>query len=458
MISTNTLNKYLCKCAGTPSGEMFKEILFENIDFARKQNYKNPMITYEDLNVRIPYVYRSNMRYSTIHLGQRKLFLTELEFFNVIGPHYTKNKNQVLCIYAGAAPSNHTWLLSELFPRIKWLLIDPNVFDLTIDKSRTSHRDVPNDEIIHITYEGKTTKDENKNAKIKNIEDLSNLASYMIKTPARFTILQDFMTDELADILHELHLVYNILFISDIRTLEKGCNFPSNYDIIWNSAMQFSWISRLKPDFYMVKYRTPYLNNVIVHPLKRHENIFNYTKSHGIDFLNDYAKKRFTFLDGTIHIQCFHGSGSLESRLIGRGDVLKFKTIDMLDFEERMFALRVNRGFAMYKNENATRELFFDHCNDCAKENHLWKEYLKSTTSYKANNKELCALIHKDKSNTVNVRDLVRMLSIYTRPLNYMGGIHGRLFKLDEEFILVSCALSTLIDIELSKHRIVDED
>ena len=53
---------------------------------------------------------------TTIHWGQRKLFLTELQFLT----HFW-DPNQVpepIVIYAGAAPGRHFPLLSKLFPQL----------------------------------------------------------------------------------------------------------------------------------------------------------------------------------------------------------------------------------------------------------------------------------------------------------------------------------------------------
>ena len=56
------------------------------------------------------------------HWGQRKLFITELFFL-------TKYQNLGdVVIYAGAAPGNHIPFLTELFPQLKFILVDPNKF------------------------------------------------------------------------------------------------------------------------------------------------------------------------------------------------------------------------------------------------------------------------------------------------------------------------------------------
>jgi hypothetical protein len=60
----------------------------------------------------------------TMHIGQRKLFISELQF---LSNHLQPNEDATI-VYAGAAPSCKIWILMQLFPRVKFVLIDPNEF------------------------------------------------------------------------------------------------------------------------------------------------------------------------------------------------------------------------------------------------------------------------------------------------------------------------------------------
>lgn len=60
---------------------------------------------------------------TTEHWGQRKLFLTEIEFLT----RYAED-NPYLVVYAGAAPGLHIPFLSQLFPRLEFVLIDEKDF------------------------------------------------------------------------------------------------------------------------------------------------------------------------------------------------------------------------------------------------------------------------------------------------------------------------------------------
>ena len=59
-----------------------------------------------------------------IHLGQRKLLLTEVNFLTGHGD-FSKN-----IIYIGAAPGHHIEFLSTLFPNHTFYLYDPRDFSI----------------------------------------------------------------------------------------------------------------------------------------------------------------------------------------------------------------------------------------------------------------------------------------------------------------------------------------
>merc|ERR1739848_499715 len=53
------------------------------------------------------------------HWGQRKLMLAEVEFLT----RFHGDASTV--VYAGAAPGLHVPLMAELFPRLRFVLVDP---------------------------------------------------------------------------------------------------------------------------------------------------------------------------------------------------------------------------------------------------------------------------------------------------------------------------------------------
>ena len=73
--------------------------------------------------------HRRNTEIKTvIHWGQRKLYLSEVEFFAL---HWNQVTNpNPLCVYAGAAPGTHITLLSEMFPSFTFHLYDPHPIEI----------------------------------------------------------------------------------------------------------------------------------------------------------------------------------------------------------------------------------------------------------------------------------------------------------------------------------------
>lgn len=87
------------------------------VPFKRKLDFTNDRrLTYR--------TNKDNILRLTVHHGQRKLLLTEIEFLTL---HGNLSRNVV---YAGAAPGIKTRFLSTLFPEHKFHLYDPNPFGI----------------------------------------------------------------------------------------------------------------------------------------------------------------------------------------------------------------------------------------------------------------------------------------------------------------------------------------
>lgn len=67
---------------------------------------------------------------TTIHYGQRKLHLSEVEFLTIVSNLIPEDDRQVVLIYAGAAPGVHTPVLAAMFPYVRFVLVDPAPFKL----------------------------------------------------------------------------------------------------------------------------------------------------------------------------------------------------------------------------------------------------------------------------------------------------------------------------------------
>ena len=107
-------NKHACKGSiEYYNQDEIKEIKVR-VPFSRLLSWSDRQLPYRSRN-------KDQLRL-TLHHGQRKLLLSEIEFLTKYGD---RSKN---VIYVGAAPGQHTPFLSELFPKHKFYLFDPAVF------------------------------------------------------------------------------------------------------------------------------------------------------------------------------------------------------------------------------------------------------------------------------------------------------------------------------------------
>lgn len=137
---------------------------------------------------------------SVQHWGQRKLLLSEIEFLTMYS-----DRDRPL-VYAGAAPGTHMPVLAKMFPTQKFILVDPNDFDV-------------------------------------------------VETD-RITIIQDFFTDELC----KKYKDQNVLFVSDIRTGMplKQSSREVEARVKEDMDAQMRWHQALNPYRSMLKFRLPY--------------------------------------------------------------------------------------------------------------------------------------------------------------------------------------------------------
>lgn len=83
-------------------------------------------LTVNELSQRTKYRTRSQENKTSVHWGQRKLHLSEVEFFTIFWDPV--KIPEPICVYAGAASGTHIELLSIMFPRILFHLYDPAPF------------------------------------------------------------------------------------------------------------------------------------------------------------------------------------------------------------------------------------------------------------------------------------------------------------------------------------------
>lgn len=313
-----------------------------------------------DIKHSMPYERGTKLYRESAHIGQRKLFMNEVWFLATkIGPR------AATVFYAGAAPNNKGGLLSDLFPNIKFVMIDPVPFHI----------------FNHIPHRINVKDGVSVDAQMQEIAE----------SKKRICIMNTYMTIELADGIAK-HFPENY-FISDIRTNSKAPNArraavndedaPTNLDIVWNLAQQYNWVRACKPISAMLKFRHPFYSDKIeakAAAAEPYAGDFKAAMDSDVKFVQNYNDRSLLYLRGEIYIQPWAGETSTETRLIcDAADMFDLVDYPVDDYENRLFYYNaIQRWAGMHENDNVDRRVGLDHCADCALENYIWKEYRKS--------------------------------------------------------------------------------
>ena len=364
------------------------------------------MVEYKDIEHRTPY-YGTETAATRglrrlVHNGQLKLFLTELQFLTNALKVYL---DPCYVVYAGSAPSHKLGMLSSLFPGAKFVLIDPAEHLIRYERCAsvqalgTLSQYAPDRVDSQVYFKVAAGNRFNLRGRRINLHGRgvvdrdgrainampADLAAAVRATPAMMCIIEDNMTEDLAQALAPLGMDgIPLLFISDVRTHDREAP-PSDIDILWNSAQHLNWLRLLAPREYMLKFHPPYpadaarVREGLAEYRRRAETHADLNRCAGVvDFIKDYEEGRFVFLAGDhTYIQAFAPLNSTEVRLIGR--TLDLVAYDMVEFEERMRYYNVfhrplgnHKGMEPYEN----RELGLDRCGDCAIASQIISGYL----------------------------------------------------------------------------------
>ena len=165
------------------------------IPFQRKLMWDAPRRVYNDA--------RAKECRTTIHWGQRKLLLSEIEFLTRFGSRAS------VVIYAGAAPCTHLRVLLDMFDDHMFVLVDP--------------------------------------------------APFNVRESDRVRIINEYMTDELARQLVDIY-GHDTLFISDVRKSGADVSGPEEHEneIKKDMLAQERWHFILRPSKSMLKFRLPF--------------------------------------------------------------------------------------------------------------------------------------------------------------------------------------------------------
>jgi len=165
---------------------------------------------------RKPYQRRNFEYKSTLHWGQLKLLLNEIEFCNLL---MRLPADEYQLIYIGAGPGHHIPYLASLFPKIKFILYDKTPF--VLGKNYNEKQIIP---------------------------------------------IQEYFTDEEAqkyspENIPKEHDKLIVGFMSDIR------NIPSTEAMVArNMEQQLRWHNAVKPDLTMFKFRLPWDDGFTEYP------------------------------------------------------------------------------------------------------------------------------------------------------------------------------------------------
>jgi 2-polyprenyl-3-methyl-5-hydroxy-6-metoxy-1,4-benzoquinol methylase len=163
---------------------------------------------------------------NTLHWGQRKLLLSEIEFLTLFlqSETYLKNPEKpVYIIYAGSSPGTHIKYLWKLFPKVYFVLYDPRDFDPILTNEPTEHIQ---------------------------------------------THVQLFLDETAEEWVSSEHADKHILLVSDIRTAEPETMEKDEVErhIYQDNSWQKQWWMIMEPAMAMFKFRLPWDDKTTEYP------------------------------------------------------------------------------------------------------------------------------------------------------------------------------------------------
>lgn len=264
------------------------------------------------------------------HHGQRKLFVTELNLLCEIVSHKAKinNTKDILFVYAGAAPCMHIGYIMDLFPQVKFLLIDPNEF-LILDKLGRNQYDTVKD-AKHIYLKSNFgNKYKTVSPKFVMSTDMKlypkglgltiendNIIEFIKNSPAQCFIYEDYMSTDIANSLKNDD--YFTVLMNDVRTTSQDDDNadPFEVDVLYNNSQVFNWTILMEPDVLMHKNRMQYIDFPFGQVKDYMLKDFEMSCAFGIDFIENFKKNMWTFFDGKIYLEPWVSKGSSETRLL----------------------------------------------------------------------------------------------------------------------------------------------
>ncbi len=341
-----------------------------------------------------------------IHIGQLKLFLSEVEFLT---ERLKSHKDNVIMVYAGSSPCHHASYLSKMFPGLKMVLIDP-AEHLVYYPNKKSGYDYIEENLYFKCAAGNRFGVANRKVnmfnkgvvprpsggdefdKLMSAKDYKPIIDAILDTTHKYYIIEDYFTNDLAELFAEMGKspkCPEFVFVSDIRSaLAESSGDVKDIDILWNSAMQYNWTKIMQPSAAMFKFRCTYFD---MHPHEIFEYAnkqpykadFELARKNGIDFIGNFKRRAFEYFkpDNT-YIQAFPGEDSTETRLIaskrGSHDYEDTQKLDCEDLERKFFQYnKIIRPYGYHTDyeEIIDSDLGLDACGDCALMVKIFSDY-----------------------------------------------------------------------------------
>ena len=287
------------------------------------------------------------------HWGQKKLLLSEIQFFTRICKTLKiKNLKDFAVVYVGSAGGHHLPILYDMFPDLLWLLYDPAPFSKEVMQHPTINKSVF---VFNMFFTDETIKHVNNNCKNRKI-----------------------------------------LFISDIRVEAKEVK------IIKDMRDQAHWGMELNSPFMLLKFRLPYED---LDEIPKNNEQLNLNKN----MLNNPSfstnkDKYMVYLKGDIYLQIFPPPYSGELRLFveQKNNKYDLEEYNYLEIEKKLFKYNYHfrLDFICHNTEEICKNIPLKYINlipgydtsiECLMEYIIIKEYYE----YFYNINDDIKLIHK---------------------------------------------------------------
>ena len=425
----NEINNALAVIGNHPDKDLVRILLTDSVK-KQPQSVADPLVC--EIKKEIPYEIKQQMVRLGDKNGQEKLFWGEVEFLTEFCKKIEGKKSYV--VYAGASPNNKALMLSEMFPDLIFILVDPREFEIYLGRNRTN-RTEKHPRIILLTPNKK-----------ENVTDFcavndENYAEAIVderNAQRKLFLVESLMDEKMA--ANFRGLPGHVAFISDIRSNSNpnsgkptDCE-PLDADILVDNTLSFVLMNAMNPLCSMLKVRTMF--NFIQSDVIQDENSADLFQraleiNSGADFLAAYRNRQQLLPSGKFHVQTRQGKSSTEMRLIvERSEMSCVQIINNDDFESKLNYHNIfGRTFVYYDNPNADKSLGFGFCYDCCRVNGILTEY--SNFFHPGRNSEEVKTFVREKINWFG-RRLQRPLRNYHNNCFFTVELSERLGRLFE--------------------------